>query len=423
MANREGKEEQTPMTTMDFDDRDVATSIAAGRFEAPDDIPGLDLDRLIAPLNSLWEAYGGLVLLGLGVVVVAAAGYVIARVIRRLPVNRLIALVAVGPTLVWTSHGVWNVTVHAMGMSPVIAAFAFLVFEAMLLNAGYEAEQHRRRYGTPGPHARYVWVIALTTGTIASLGDPTMVGSVARFVLPLVAAGLWWTTLTAPRESDTPGMIEARERRNRGRSTSWAITPRTVLVAAGIMRPGDEQSMSEAERERRIRRMVVLADRLHSAPVDGRVHRRASARLRRLARLATAEDVAEVRDRVARAVSVVTEVVPAAQPTDSQPARPSTRQRETGTPQAGQPVTPAGVTQHTSPHGASGPDTRPGRIDARATWLASLRHGTPLSGGELARLAGVDASTGRRWVRGWRAELDTAPADSEAAMAHNGQRR
>jgi hypothetical protein len=74
----------------------------------------------------------------------------------------------------------------------------FLVFEAMLLNAGYEAEQHRRRYGTPGPHARYVWVIAFTTGSIASLGDPTMVGSVARFVLPLVAAGLWWTTLTAP---------------------------------------------------------------------------------------------------------------------------------------------------------------------------------------------------------------------------------
>lgn len=88
----------------------------------------------------------------------------------------------------------WNVTVHAMGMSPMIAAFAFLVFEAMLLNAAYEAERHRRHYGTPGPHGRYVWVIALTTGSIASLGDPTLVGSVARLGVPLVAAGLWWTT-------------------------------------------------------------------------------------------------------------------------------------------------------------------------------------------------------------------------------------
>lgn len=178
--------------------------------------------------------------------------------------------------------------VNALGMAPGIAVFAFLVFEAMLLNAGYEAEQHRRRHGTPGPHGRYVWVIALTTGTIASLGDPTLVGSVARFVLPLVAAGLWWTTLTAPRKSDTKRMIAAREARAPGRSTVWAVTPRTVLVAAGLMRPGDDLSMSQAERERRIRRMVVLADRVHSAPAGGRAHRRAAARLRRLARPAPA---------------------------------------------------------------------------------------------------------------------------------------
>jgi hypothetical protein len=299
----------------------VATSVATMRFEAPDGVPGVDLERLLAPVNSFWDAYGGPVTLGLAALVVAAACYVIVRVIRRVPVNRLIALVAVGPTLVWTSHGVWNVTVNAMGMNPMIAAFAFLVFEAMLLNAGYEAERHRRHYGTPGPHGRYVWVIALTTGSIASLGDPTLVGSVARLGVPLVAAGLWWTTLTAPRETDTRKMIEARGRRARGRSTTWAITPRSLLVAAGIMRPGDEQSMSQAERERRIRRMVVLADRVHGAGDGGWVHRRASARLRRLARLATAEDVAEVRARVARAVSVVAEVVPAAQPVDTDPDR------------------------------------------------------------------------------------------------------
>lgn len=298
----------------------AATSVAAVGFEAPDGVPGLDLDRIVAQVNSVWDAYGGLVLLGLGVLIVAAACYVIVRLVRRVPVNRLIALVAVGPTLVWTSHGVWNVTVNALGMSPMIAAFAFLVFEAMLLNAGYEAEQHRRRYGTPGPHGRYVWVIALTTGSIASLGDPTLVGSVARLGVPLVAAGLWWTTLTAPRETDTRKMTEARERRARDRSTTWAITPRSLLVAVGIMRPGDEQSMSEAERERRIRRMVVLAAHVHSAVPGGWGHRWASARLGRLARLASAEDVAEVRDRVARAVSVVAEVLPVAQPAGTDPA-------------------------------------------------------------------------------------------------------
>lgn len=390
------------------------------------ELPGLDVDRIAAQVNDLWDAYGDLVLVVGAALVVAATFVVVVQALRKVPVNRLIALVAVGPTLVWTSHGVWNVTVNALGMSPQIAVFAFLVFEAMLVNAGYEAEQHRRRYGTPGPHGRYVWVIAVTTGSIASLGDPTLVGSVARFVLPLVAAGLWWTTLTAPRPTDTAEMIAAREARARGRSTTWAVTPRTVLVAAGIMRPGDDLSMSEAERERRIRRMVVLADRVHSAPADGRVHRRASARLRRLARLATAEDVAEVRTRVARAVGVVAEVVPAVEsPAGNQVHRPGPRQRESGTrtddraDQAGASA-PGGQRRRprTALHTAAG--VRPGQVDARQTWLASLQQGAPISGGELARLSGVDASTGRRWVRAWRAELDTTPTGGDAAVSVNG---
>lgn len=387
------------------------------------ELPGLDVDRIAAQVNDLWEGYGDLVLVVGAALVVVATFVVVVQVLRKVPVNRLIALVAVGPTLVWTSHGVWNVTVNALGMSPQIAVFAFLVFEAMLLNAGYEAEQHRRRYGTPGPHGRYVWVIALTTGTVASLGDPTMVGSVARFVLPLVAAGLWWTTLTAPRLTDTAEMTAAREARARGRSTTWAVTPRTVLVAAGIMRPGDDLSMSEAERERRIRRMVVLADRVHSTPADGRTHRRAARRLRRLARLATAEDVAEVRARVARAVGVMAEVVPDTEsPAGTQP---DPRQRESGT----------GTDDRADQAGASAPrgqrrrprtvlhtraGVRPGQVDARQTWLASLQQGRPISGGELARLSGVDASTGRRWVRAWRAELDTTPTGGDAAVSVNG---
>jgi hypothetical protein len=295
----------------------------------------------------------------------------------------------------------------------------------MLLNAGYEAEQHRRRYGTPGPHGRYVWVIALTTGTIASLGDPTLVGSVARFVLPLVAAGLWWTTLIAPRKGDTKQMIAARQARARGRSAVWAVTPRTVLVAAGLMRPGDDLSVSEAERERRIRRMVVLADRVHSAPAGGRVNRRASARLRRLARLATAEDVAEVRARVARAVGVVTEVVPAAESTGNRPTQPGPRRNEESTGNSGgadKTSTSAGSKQDTGRRSVShGRRSRPGDLDARRTWLAGFQQGRPLSGGEVGRLSGVDASTGRRWVRGWRAELDTTLTDNDAAKGVNGQ--
>lgn len=79
-----------------------------------------------------------------------------------------------------------------------------------------------------------------------------------------------------------------------------------------------------------------------------------------------------------------------------------------------------GTRLRTAPHG---PGVHPGQADARATWLASLQQGAPLSGGELARRVGVDTSTGRRWVRNWRAELATAPADNNAAMAVNGHGR
>jgi hypothetical protein len=41
--------------------------------DAPGEVPGLDLDRITAQVNALWDAYGGLVLVGIGVLVLAAA--------------------------------------------------------------------------------------------------------------------------------------------------------------------------------------------------------------------------------------------------------------------------------------------------------------------------------------------------------------
>lgn len=51
--------------------------------------PGLALDRIVTQVNNLWDAYGGLVLVGVAALVVAAACYVVVRVVRRVPANRL----------------------------------------------------------------------------------------------------------------------------------------------------------------------------------------------------------------------------------------------------------------------------------------------------------------------------------------------
>jgi len=114
------------MATLYFAGRDVATSIAAGRSEAPDSVPGLDLGRITAQVNDLWDAYGDL-MLAVAALAVLATCVVVWRRLRKVPANRLIALVAVAPTLVWTSHGVWNVTVNALGMAPGIAVVLFTI--------------------------------------------------------------------------------------------------------------------------------------------------------------------------------------------------------------------------------------------------------------------------------------------------------
>ncbi|WP_246486182.1 hypothetical protein [Kribbella qitaiheensis] len=52
-----------------------------------------------------------------------------------------------------------------------------------------------------------------------------------------------------------------------------------------------------------------------------------------------------------------------------------------------------------------------GKDKARAHWDAEIVAGREPSGGELARVAGVDPSLGRRWLRDWKTEI---PTDQDA---------
>jgi hypothetical protein len=277
-----------------------------------------DLARIAEQVNAFWHDHATGVIVGAGLLALALAVYGLVRFARSHQRSRWVSVLAALVALAWTSEGLWEVARYTLGLPVGFAAFTFFVFEAMMLSAALQAEEHRRRHGAPGAAGRYVWVLALLTATVVALNASTGVEAVLRFAVPLAVAGLWWVSVTAERDSDTNEVRQRREQAAAAREATWTVTPSTVLVRLGLRRPG-AQTTTEAERAYRRRRMVVHADRLAAAGSKPAA-RWSAYRLRRLARQATAEDVAVVREQVHRAAGIVATVLAPAPPADMSPS-------------------------------------------------------------------------------------------------------
>lgn len=269
----------------------------------------MTLDLIRDQASALWADHGLALLIGLGVIVVALVILSVFKIIRSRQRDRWIDGLAALVVLAWTSEGLWEVAYFTLGVPLGFSIMTFIVFEALMVSSALQAEQHRRRHPSPGPAGYFVWALAAATATVVALDATTLVEAVLRFTLPLAAAGRWWAGITAEREDDPPEVRQQREQARRRREATWGLTRRRALVALGVMRPGAE-TVHEAERERRIRRMVSAAVRLYSAEPESWRGRRARRRLCNLARLATAHDITAVRARVDRATRVAELVLP-----------------------------------------------------------------------------------------------------------------
>lgn len=262
-----------------------------------------DLDRLADGINHAWQVWGSWLVLAAVVATGLLVVHAIVKMVRSRQQARLVSTLTAVIVLAWTSEGLWEVARDTLGLPVAFAVMTFFVFEAMMITAGLQAEEHRRRYGTPGRAGRYVWVLAAGTATVVGLNSATLVEGALRLLLPLLAAGLWWVGITAPRESDTTEILARRAEEEQRQAATWAITPRTLLVRIGWMRPR-AQTTTEAEQEYKVRRMVVHADRLQSAGPRSLLGSWAAHRLRRLARQASEADVIAVVDQVTRAAGI-----------------------------------------------------------------------------------------------------------------------
>lgn len=264
------------------------------------------MTNILDQLAKLWTDHQAAIVLGVGAVIVvllAVAGW---RFYRSGSKSKWVGGIAAVSVLAWTSEGLWQVARDEMHLPLAFAVMTFFVFEAMMIAAGMRAEEHRAAKGVPGPGGRFVWILATCSGFISSLGAQVAVEYPLRVILPLLAVGLWWVGITAERDDDTDEMKAERQRLADEREATWTVTPRTVLVRLGLMKPG-KSTTTEAQREYQIARMVMAADTI---AVGGRGAARARKRLRRLARTADAAMIETVAERVRQAVDAERLMVP-----------------------------------------------------------------------------------------------------------------
>lgn len=191
-----------------------------------------------------------LIIGGLAICVILLA-WLVRRAVRSGRPDAWLARVAFLVGFAWSGEAMWEVATQKLRLSPVFAGFGFFLFEAMMATAMIRAERAHTERGHAGRHGRSVWLIAVVAGLIAAMAGDSVVETGLRLAVPLLVAHQWWIGLaddSAARPAD---------------AISWTWTPRRILVAAGLARPG-VTDLSTVDRERQIRAVAKVAHRLHS---------------------------------------------------------------------------------------------------------------------------------------------------------------
>lgn len=208
-----------------------------------------------------------------------------ARRIERLdvPLSRISMVIGLG----WSSEAVWELTGRIPGFPAGPRILLFAVLEILLIISMIRADRHVREHGWPGRAGTTAWVIAASMAAVAAAVSHSPAEALLRMAIPLLLTKQWWDGLVGDR-AQRPEWV-----------TSWRWTPRRALLALGAIEPG-ERDVDTVHRERLTEQMVRLEFRRRHG--NQRQQNRAT---RRLARLSLAADdliVAEVRDRVDRAM-------------------------------------------------------------------------------------------------------------------------
>ncbi|GGM22497.1 hypothetical protein ACFFX1_11100 [Dactylosporangium sucinum] len=230
---------------------------------------------------------GLLILVGLALTV-AMLAWGVRRAVRSGRPDKHLAMVSLLIGFSWSAEAMWKVATQKLDLAPAFALFAFVVFETQLAVEMIRAERSQKEHGRPGKHGKAAWMIAVVMGCIAAAASDSFVEVLLRFAVPLLVTHQWWAGMTGD------GVTKAAD------AISWTWTPRRLLVALGLARPG-AQDLATVDRQRHIQAMVKLRHQLHLADKPGTKPgkvQRLTAQLHKLALNSDPDMLDEVRDKI-----------------------------------------------------------------------------------------------------------------------------
>ncbi|MCX4474792.1 hypothetical protein OOK41_31525 [Micromonospora sp. NBC_01655] len=274
------------------------------------------IDAVLAWLTG----YGQPMLFGAGVVAALLALALIWRFLRTGEVHEKLGVVAVSLATLFAMEGMFEVAHGPLGLNTAGSLMFCATFEVVMLHQGSLAA-HKLAAAAEGQapditrHMRFVWLVAVASGVIASTASNSVTEVVLRLVTPPLAAGIWYMSLYAD--------VEPAERQ----PSRWIWTPQRIGVRLGLLKPGAVDDLTEVFAQRRISALVEAGMELYvqqqaaklrgdkpAEPSRWRRRRKsdplagALRRLQQLTKAADADTVQAAREQLRRVLSIETEL-------------------------------------------------------------------------------------------------------------------
>jgi len=246
----------------------------------------LDIDRIIDTINNTWEASGQTIVLAgmtiafiLSVIAIWRAAKIVKTKTAGTPADTIVSTLVTAMILALSAEGMYMVLTTKLD-NPIPAYLAWAVcavVEGLLVVLFREAQKFNKTHGRPGPYGIAFWIVAAAGGAIVALSTTSLVEVFLRLALPLSVAMLHWIKLTA----------------NSGKANkvTWLITPTRLLARLGWL-TGEEETLTEAQVKRQIRK-ITRAAYLYSSKKGGSRGRRVAIESLRKMMLDATPEIAE----------------------------------------------------------------------------------------------------------------------------------
>jgi hypothetical protein len=210
------------------------------------------LDPVIRAVTDWLTTYGQPLLFGAGATGALLALALVWRFLRTGEVHEKLGWVAVTLATLFAMEGMYEVARGPLGLNVAGSLMFCATFEVVMLHQGSLAA-HKLAAALEGPapdisrHMRFVWLVAVASGVIASTASSSITEVVLRLTTPPLAAGIWYMSLYAD--------VEPAERQ----PSRWIWTPQRIGVRLGLLKPGTGDDLTEVFRQRTVRRIVDAA--------------------------------------------------------------------------------------------------------------------------------------------------------------------